>query len=194
MQDNTSFREQLLIDWHKQFAENQRIREQSFLKILGFLGAVVFGYAYVFEKFPDRIIYAGIVAIMAIFFGAWQVINIAYNYRRDQYVNYKIRELAGLVGENKIFPTNFNPIHEKKGAYGWIPDFLKPYYYASLSFQMLIFLSYAIEFVSCDLFEINWWIAIVISLTVVTSTIVFPIVYFYKLINKGYVEGQCIFF
>jgi hypothetical protein len=145
--DKMNFKEELLVRWHTQFAENQRIREQSFLKILGFLGAVVLGYTFVYQNYPKELNIVVVASVSLIFFGSWQIITIAYNFRRDQYVNVQIRKNADIVGDGKIFPKEFDPFYsliEKHSnrIYSWIPDFLLPYYFVFPFFQALIIISF----------------------------------------------------
>ncbi|MBI2417140.1 MAG: hypothetical protein HYV28_04435 [Ignavibacteriales bacterium] len=132
----------ILVNWHTQFAENQRIREQSFQKILGFLGSIVLGYGYVFVMQEQQINYAVIIAMASIFFGAWQVNTIAYNFRRDQIVNGKIRKMAGVFGEDYIYPESYDPTVSPKGIISWIPDFLQPYYGVFVFSQLILLISY----------------------------------------------------
>jgi hypothetical protein len=140
---------ELLIGFHKQFAENQRTREQSFLKIVGFLGAVVLGYAYVFKNIPDNILifsFSAIASIVVLFFGCGIVTVIAYSFRRDQYINARIRNQADIIGENKPFPSDYNPTHIFKGRvtkFFWMPDIFLFFFWIFPIFQVLIMVSYS---------------------------------------------------
>ena len=42
-------RKELLLGFHTQFAENQRAREDAFMKLLAFLAALLAGYAVVLQ-------------------------------------------------------------------------------------------------------------------------------------------------
>lgn len=105
---------ELLKGFHVQFAENQRTREQSFLKIVGFLGTVVFGYAYVYKNFFTEVEVFSLVSIASIILlsaGCGIVCVIAYSFRREQYVNARIRGYANIIGPNKPFPSEYDPSH-----------------------------------------------------------------------------------
>ena len=140
---------ELLKTFHTQFAENQRTREQSFLKIIGFIGAVVLGYAYVYANLSQNIVTFSFVAFgsnLLLLFGAFIVVIIAYNFRRDQYVNSRIRNQAGIIGKKKAFPEEYNPSHLYKGdkpkKYLWMPDIFSAFFHIFPLFQLLIILSY----------------------------------------------------
>lgn len=190
MEESTSklnFREDLLVRWHTQFAENQRIREQSFLKLLGFLGAVVLGYAIVYKNEPEELNMVVIAAISLIFFGAWQILTIAYNFRRDQYVNTQIRKDANVC-DDIIFPKDFDPsysIMNSKRIFSWIPDFLLPYYVVFPFFQILLLISYFIKIISTgDYFCISFCLTINIVVFIILLTVLLPYLYFRKLVGK----------
>ena len=188
--DKMNFREELLVKWHTQFAENQRIREQSFLKILGFLGAVVLGYAFVYQSYPKELSLVVIAAISLIFFGSWQILTIAYNFRRDQYVNVQIRKYADIVGDGKVFPKEFDPFYslvEKKSnrLYSWIPDFLLPYYSVFPFFQILIIVSYFYRVNSLQSFDcIKFFFRAFSIFVLFIVTLFLPIYYYKKLVTK----------
>ena len=147
---------ELLKAFHIQFAENQRTREQSFLKILGFLGAVVLGYAYVYKNFSSEVDSFSLIAITStilLFFGATIVTVIAYSFRRDQYVCYRIRDLAKISGKDKPFPEDYNPSSLfNNDSYGhalnrllWLPDLFRFYFLVFPIFQILILVSYVLK-------------------------------------------------
>ena len=89
----SKFAEELLVGFHKQFAENQRSREQSFLRILAFLAVPVAAYAYAYQYYlhPTEAIkvstrdlcYVHALASLLIFAGTWTLTIIANNFRRD---------------------------------------------------------------------------------------------------------------
>jgi NADH:ubiquinone oxidoreductase subunit 3 (subunit A) len=141
---------ELLKGFHIQFAENQRTREQSFLKIVGFLGAVVLGYAYAYQNLGgdsnNAFSYVAISSVVLLLFGSIVVTVIAYSFRRDQYENARIRYYAQVIGEGKPFPSGYNPYHifKKKWAYvRWTPDIFGVFYLLFLIFQILVLISYS---------------------------------------------------
>jgi hypothetical protein len=139
----------ILRSFHTQFAENQRIREQAFLKILGFLGAVIFGYAYVFENYWDDVEKYSLVTTASeiiLLFGSLIISTIAYNFRRDQYINAKIRRSCDILGEGKIFPEGYDPSVSLKNIrriFSWMPDFLAVFFWLFPLFQFILYKMYA---------------------------------------------------
>src|SRR6478752_2805068 len=107
---------ELLKTFHSQFAENQRVKEQSFLQIAGYLGAIIFGYAYVFHNLKGEkgeleiLSVVASAAMLLLTLGAWIVVVISYNWRRDQLVNAKIRRYCGILGTpDSVFPESYDP-------------------------------------------------------------------------------------
>lgn len=142
---------ELLKGFHVQFAENQRTREQSFLKILGFLGAVVVGYAYVYKNMSteiDAFSFVAFASIVLLFFGCAIVTVIAYSFRRDQYVNYRIRDYAKVIGDDKPIPADYNPSHifcRRIDKLFWMPDIFLYFYFLFPVFQSIILISYVLK-------------------------------------------------
>ena len=143
-----NLQEKLLLGFHTQFAENQRTREQSFLKILGFLGAVIFGYAYVYHNYnaiqPKEFSYITLVSEFLLSFGTLIITIIAYNFRRDQIINAKIRTKVNLLGDDNIFPRSFDPrlSSSLSRPFGWMPDFLNLFFYLFPVVQIILLVSY----------------------------------------------------
>jgi len=139
-------KKEMLVGWLSQWAENQRVREQSFLKIIGFLGVVIYGYAYVYHnKSSDQefsLIF--IVCEFILTFGSSIILAISYNYRRDQIVNAKILKKADELGSGKIFPESYDPCYSFKNArsFTWIPDFLASFYLIFPLTQIVLIVSY----------------------------------------------------
>lgn len=142
---------ELLKGFHTQFAENQRTREQSFLKILGFLGAVILGYAYVYKNLADDVqvfSFAAIIAVIVLFFGSAIVTVIAYSFRRDQYVNVRIRKEADIIGDSKPFPSDYDPTHifgKSSAIFTWMPDIFLFFFWLFPIFQILVLISYSMK-------------------------------------------------
>ena len=140
---------ELLKGFHTQFAENQRTREQSFLKIVGFLGAVVLGYAYVYRNLSDdaeALSYVAIASIVLLLFGCAIVTIIAYSFRRDQFVNARIRKHAQVIGPGKPFPGDYDPSHifqKRLAMIRWMPDIFTAFFWLFPIFMMLLLVSYS---------------------------------------------------
>lgn len=178
----------ILINWHTQFAENQRIREQSFQKILGFLGSIVLGYGYVFVMQEQQINYAIIIAMASIFFGAWQVNTIAYNFRRDQNININIRKMADVYGDDFIFPTSYDPRVSPKGIFSWIPDFLQPYYCVFVFSQLVLLISYFNKTSPPRNLYLLHSVGIKFTIIIIAmSTFLIPLYYSLKLSRREYI-------
>ena len=125
-------KKEILLNFHAQFAENQRSREGSFLKFLALLGAVVAGYAFLFQPSSGessvRVSKGALLLFQAaaasiLFSGAWLVATISNNFRRDQHVNVRIRRACGLLGNEEIFPESYDPVTGLRtwGLYSWMP-------------------------------------------------------------------------
>jgi len=191
---------ELLVDFHRQFTESQTAREQSFLKILGFLGAVIFGYAYVFNNTIEKIRIneanryfdlgkLSLVSIMSeiiLCFGSFIIVVMAYNFRRSQVVEAEIRKFADVLGEGKAFPLSFNPknsfIDDRK--FTWMPDFLAIYYFIFPIVHIILYSSYLWLSIP-DLCKFNIWgcfVATTIIFAVsLIAIILYPFHYYEKL-------------
>jgi len=197
----------ILSGFHTQFAENQRIREQSFLKILGFLGAVVFGYAYVYHNLSDSTDEVNIFSLVTIAseliltFGSWVVVTIAYNFRRDQVVIARIREECGVLGDDKIFPKAFDPCSWLKSdsrKYAWIPDFLLVFYVIFPVFQVILAVSFALrtrvfsDLLSPCFYELDWYELAAVAFSIITLTITIYLPWFYRKKLRNKAESWCV--
>lgn len=82
-------RDELILKTFEQFAVNQNSKENVFLKTLGFLGAVIFGFAYSYRLFLagplkwEGFAYISTASIILLGGGAWLIVAIAYSFRRD---------------------------------------------------------------------------------------------------------------
>jgi hypothetical protein len=138
---------EILLSFHTQFAENQRSREDSFLKFLALLGAVLAGYAFLFQRTPGAsnvtnskaaLLLFQSASAAVLFSGARLVVTISNNFRRDQHVNVRIRQACGLIGDGRIFPESYDPANGLRtwGLYSWMPDFLRAFYWLFILFQI----------------------------------------------------------
>lgn len=145
----TNLAEDLLKNYQIQFAENQRNREQSFLKIVGFLGAVVFGYAYVYVNLShDQITFSLVTmaAVILLLFGSAIITVIAYSFRRQQYVTGRINRHAQLIGPGKPLPSDYDPSHlfaTRVKRLMWMPDIFLIFYLVFPLFQLIVLASFA---------------------------------------------------
>jgi|GEM_PF-6579566 len=172
----SQLKKELLLGFHKQFAENQRVREQSFLKIFGFLGSVIIGYSYVYHKTTEfdyiELSFIAIISQILLVFGALIVLSIAYNFRRDQTINAKIRTYARIIGDNNIFPSSYDPrkSNSLQHWHKWLPSFLSNFFIIFPIVLVTLQISYIIKlnlfFTFC---AIDWFI---------TSTIIVGILSF----------------
>lgn len=111
-------RRKALAHTFEQFSDNQKYKEQSFIRILGFLGAVVFGYAFVYQKYLTRpqaynfldFSLISTAAILLLTGGAWLIIAIGYSFRRDQHIMAKIKKSIDIIGKQNYFSWNYNPL------------------------------------------------------------------------------------
>ena len=77
---------EILVNYHTQFAGNQRSKEQYFFRIAGYLGAIIFGYAYVCRQFGTKTIELSFVLIASqilLSLGASAIVVLSYSWRRD---------------------------------------------------------------------------------------------------------------
>ncbi len=183
----------ILHSFHTQFAENQRTREQGFLKILGFLGVVIFGYAYVYDRLWQHVIEFSFVTIaseLILMFGALIITTIAYNFRRDQYINARIRRSCGILGVNRIFPEAFDPsvsLLSRWRVINWMPNFLGVFFWVFPIFQILLYISFAIKLkVHYTVSHANAYVTsgFIVFIISISTTIGFTIYYFIKLRTK----------
>jgi lipid-A-disaccharide synthase-like uncharacterized protein len=192
--DKDDLAKELLKTFHSQFAENQRVKEQSFLQIVGYLGAIIFGYAYVFENLKNERDVLSLVAIAAsllLALGAWVVVVISYNWRRDQLVNANIRRYCGLMGgANSIFPASYDPSTtlQSKNVISWMPNLLAIFYLMFPAFEVLLLASFLVRTrpVLC-MSHIDWFVssAVLVSLLCILATCFAPRYFMKLLIEKA---------
>jgi hypothetical protein len=186
--DISNFPNELLKGFHTQFAENQRTREQSFIKIVGFLGAVVLGYAYVYQNLwrdSDAFSFVTLASIILLLSGAYIVVVIAYNFRRDQYVNARIRKRAEIIGKRKPFPEEYDPSHlyskDKHKRYFWMPDLFTIFFHIFPVFQFLIAVSYYNKLnIVISFSNINWCVTVTLVLSAISFGLCFVILFCYS--------------
>ena len=138
---------EFLSTFHRQFAENQREKERSFLRFAAFVGATATAYGYVYQRSPvdlSILSFTALAASILMLFGSCVIVTIAYNWRRDQLVNANIRRIAGVIGIKNIFPNSYDPEKTlaEKNFLTWIPNMLAVFWLLIVAMQALILLSY----------------------------------------------------
>ena len=119
-----TFKEEILSSFNSQFAQNQNHHQKLFFQILSVIVTVMLGYSYVYtnggelnenELNVSIILLSLVLIISTIVIGLSLILlcNMAYGFRRDQYVINKIREKEGLIHNEKIeddyFPKHYDP-------------------------------------------------------------------------------------
>lgn len=192
--DKDDLAKDLLKTFHSQFAENQRVKEQSFLQIAGYLGAIIFGYAYVFHNLKKELDILSLVAMAAtllLALGAWVVVVISYNWRRDQLVNAKIRRYCGILGApDGVFPESYDPSTTlgSKNVISWMPNLLAIFYIVFPVFEALLLLSFFVRTkLELSMSHIDWLLssAVAVSLVSIAATCYAPLHFMRKLIGKA---------
>lgn len=117
-------REELIKSFHEQFAQNQNHHQRLFFQILSVIVTVTVGYSYVYtmggelpnsDLKPSIFLLSLTLIISTIVLGLSLVLlsNMAYGFRRDQFVNNRIREQSKLIHNedpsNDIFPKSYDP-------------------------------------------------------------------------------------
>lgn len=199
--DKGELTKDILVSYHTQFAENQRIKEQYFFRIAGYLGVIIFGYAYVYHNFGTQTLELSFVLIASqilLTLGSSVIVVLSYTWRRDQTVNSKIRDYCNLFGYNKIFPSNYNTREslQNRCFLNWMPDLFIVFYLSFPIFQILVLVTYLFR-VQSRIFSkwssIDWCITstIGISITLIILTALIPVFYHYK-INRFIFPNKCI--
>lgn len=113
---------ELELSFYKQFSENQNEHKNILTRLIGLLGAVVFGYGYILVGFSkdqfdnNDVFLALIITETLLLIGLNLVIDMGFSFRRDQLIVYRIRKKYELIAENenedesKVFPYLFNPL------------------------------------------------------------------------------------
>ncbi|MBK7105540.1 MAG: hypothetical protein IPH62_09675 [Ignavibacteriae bacterium] len=158
----------ILNSFHSQFAQNQNHHQDLFIKFVSAVLIVTAGYIIVFANTSsyaefDEVLYfkdshiiksysllhlGGAYYLAQIIFVlmAFIVLNMGYNYRQDQKVNYNIRIKAlGKPLNDIIFDVKgFKPA--ELNFLDFLPGFHKIFYLILLTFEFLFFISILIRF------------------------------------------------
>lgn len=156
--DYKSSANELLLSFHKQFAENQNHHQKLLINLVSAIGIVLIGYttAYInttaqanlWETIRDKdahlISYSMMTLVFAYAFAQIILIllglmnlNIGYAFRRDQQVNKNIRLKFLTTQYNKIFGEHtFNPSSKKINEY--LPGFNYNFQICLISVQAIL--------------------------------------------------------
>ena len=148
-QEASEIRKELLVGFHRQFAENQRAREGAFLRLLTFFGVLLAAYAVMLQGVlgieqntihPRQVQLFQILISLLLLSGSWVVVTISNNFRRDQYVNVRIRKACGLVGDDEVFPSSYDPQAglRRWGLWAWMPDFFLIFFWLFAMLQLAV--------------------------------------------------------
>ena len=124
LEQNMELKDELIKNFHEQFAQNQNHHQKVFFQILSVIVTVTVGYSYVYtmggdlpnpKLKPSTFLLSLSLIISTIVLGLSLVLlcNMAYGFRRDQYVNNKIRKKTKLIHntdpKDDIFPKSYDP-------------------------------------------------------------------------------------
>jgi hypothetical protein len=160
--NNSELRNELLRDFHYQFAENQKHHQSLVIRLITILGGIFIGVGYVGHGYLNNssnndgsfkplelaitILVAQILLTILVSF----VSHLASSFRRDQLVNFKIRDNLNLINnenstnnENSCgleFSNSFDP-RDKIGCFWKVfPDFHRIFTISFLVFQFVLFI------------------------------------------------------
>lgn len=133
-QDPDSHSFELAKSFHSQFAENQNHHQTIFLQLLTLLLTIFAGNGYLYSKLIDDKSFNFIVETIYFFLlissailtlGMALVLNMGYNFRRDQLATCLIRKRAKAMTnciDTTYFLASFNP-SKHTGLISWVPGF-----------------------------------------------------------------------
>ena len=184
----------LLLATHQQFAENQRIREGLFVRLIALIGGVVAAYAFVFQAFRkngDAELFGLTVVVVELLLAlsAWLVCVFAQNFRRDQSVNARIRHEYGIIGSDGIYPRGYNPALSlgTRRFFMWMPDFYSVFYCLFILIELLVLASYAYRLE----LQLMWagasasaTVAVLLSTSAICTSFFAPILYYRKILMQ----------
>lgn len=156
--DHKSSANELLLSFHKQFAENQNHHQKLLISLVSAIGVVLVGYATAYvnttaqanlwETIRDKdahiITYSMMTLVFAYTFAQIILVllglmnlNIGYAFRRDQQVNKNIRTKFLTTQYSKIFgESTFNPSSKKINEY--LPGFNYNFQICLISVQAIL--------------------------------------------------------
>jgi hypothetical protein len=152
----------LMRDFHYQFAENQKHHQSLVIRLITTLGGIFIGVGYVGHgylnngsnndgsfkalEFAITILVAQILLTILVSF----VSHLASSFRRDQLVNFKIRDNVNLINnENStnnenfyglVFSKSFDPRYKFGCFWKVFPDFHRIFTISFLVFQFVLWI------------------------------------------------------
>ena len=170
IKDTELYRQELVKSFHQQFAVNQNNHQTAFIQLISIILTVIVGFGYAYFKYDNDSVDFSIINFTVIFsiaegiltIGLVLVLSYAFGFRRDQLVNAKIREKAGITEDKvnderwKIFPVSYNPrigFFNKNKKYRfitWMPDFHIIFTITFTVLQLMLVFLYSLK--SCNYF------------------------------------------
>lgn len=146
--------DKLLYSMHKQFAENQNHHQGLFIQLLVSLLVLFGGFGYVLvhtnkdipfcqtyiekDSFSYLIFLSvSFVVLLVLLLLNLIVIHLGYSFRRDQYLNMKIRMYTLRKEYNYVFGHLYDPTNKKLGSF--LPDFYKTFFRTITLSQIAVF-------------------------------------------------------
>src|SRR5574341_1641957 len=145
---------EIVKSFHEQFAQNQNHHQKLFLQVLTVLLTVLVGFGYIYVRVNAESaelnvtidsLYAFLALAMCLLsLGIALILNMALGFRRDQMVACNIRVKTGVMRivdseAEDFFPSTFNPVREKRGCFGWMPEFHKIFFSTLCVVKVLLF-------------------------------------------------------
>lgn len=144
-------KDELLVGFHRQFAENQNHHQKLFIQFLSAVIIVIAGYFIVYVEVTNDIIekkytvdhIKGVYILVQFILILMQVmiLNMGYNFRRDQKVNYNIRHSYLKEKYSDIFGFGIPFEASNKHFLSYQPGFNMILFVGLLFFQIILFLS-----------------------------------------------------
>jgi hypothetical protein len=166
--EEKDFKYELMKSFHEQFAQNQNHHQNLFIQVVSILLTVIVGFGYTLFNFKttgDNITNSNIglfeftaaftISELILTLGMALVSNMALGYRRDQFMNTRIRESAKITvntaekKEYMIFARSYNPMlnyydkkfnNNKPMFFEWMPNFHIIFSITIIIIQLLVIL------------------------------------------------------
>ncbi|WP_071146703.1 hypothetical protein [Bacteroides ihuae] len=188
--------DKLLYSLHEQFAENQNHHQGIFIQLLVSLLVLFGGFGYVFVHTKEDIEYSqtyindfffsnsillsvSLVVILVLLLLNLIVLHLGYSFRRDQYLNMKIRMHILKEEYSNIFDELYNPLNKKYWSY--LPNFYAIFFWAITISQIVIFAAICGK---GGLVNFNKYSFYLIELSLCILAIVSSFIYYRKSYNK----------
>lgn len=195
----------LLKSFHEQFAQNQNHHQKLFIQFISAVFIVIAGYVIVYtntnlnadifkiQKDPEnRIISYAVIHLLGSYYLSQSIfillisiiLNMGYNFRRDQKVNYNIRiEILEDELYKKIYGEKaFNP--SKLNFKDYLPGFNILFYSFIIILQLLFFLSLFLNKSLLSKLEISSCLEFIILIFPIFFSLYLYIHFYLKYIKK----------